>query len=102
MLVFFSRLHFTSSTDVYDIDMLKYSAEKEEPYKLKSVTREENKIKAYSDHVIIDISRKIKKDYEYSIHLKGLGLTILGLITLNQDQRFSSISVSYLLYSCKC
>jgi hypothetical protein len=92
ILVFFSRLKFSSSTDVDDIDTLKYSAEKEEPFKLKSVTREENTIEAYSDHVKIQID-KDEDDTVYNFSLKRKNLDISGYISLNDDQSLSSFTV---------
>jgi hypothetical protein len=99
ILVFFSRLKFSSSTDVDDIDTLKYSAEKEEPFKLKSVTREENTIEAYSDHVTIEIKKDGNYEYRFSISLKSSQSIIKGYIRLNYNQTFSSITVSSLSQS---
>ena len=92
ILVFFSRLKFSSSTDVDDIDTLKYSAEKEEPFKLKSVTREENTIEAYSDHVTIQIN-KDEDDTEYRFSLRPKNLDISGSISLNDNKSLFSIDV---------
>ncbi len=92
--MFFSRLHFSSSTDVDDIDIFKYSAEEEEPFTLKSVRREENTIEAYSDHVTIEINQKESNDYRFSIFLKSLGSNMNGFITLNDKRAFSSIHVT--------
>ncbi len=92
ILVFFSRLHFSSSTDVDDIDTLKYSAEKEEPYKLKSVRREENTIEAYSDHVTIQIYKN-EDDTVYNFSLKRKKIHISGYISLNDDQSLCTFTV---------